>query len=85
MKKEVLDYYSQGNAKCMKCGENDLVVLCLDHIHNNGSYERKTLGFKGGYDTYRRLKRLGYPKGYQVLCYNCNIRKYFESINKEFI
>ncbi len=52
-----------------------LVCLTLDHIHNNGGEERRN-GLYGGERMYRRLAREGYPEGFQVLCYNCNIAKW---------
>jgi len=82
MKKEILEHYSNGVARCAHCRGEDLVVLCLDHVNDDGAYHRRTLGIHGGYETYRRLKRDGFPEGYQVLCYNCNMRKHFELTKK---
>lgn len=59
---------------CVCCGIDDPLVLNIDHINNNGSSERKTIG--EGIDFYRWLRRSGYPEGYQVLCYNCNCSKH---------
>jgi hypothetical protein len=52
-----------------------LAVLTIDHIDDNGAEERRRL-FKhnsqtGGFNFYRWLKKQGWPKGYQVLCFNC--------------
>jgi len=78
MKQEVFSHYSKGIPVCAHCGETELVVLCLDHINNDGNAQRKNTGVHGGYDFYRRLKREGYPEGYQVLCFNCNMRESFK-------
>lgn len=81
MKQEVFAHYTEEQPRCAYCGEDDLVVLCLDHINNDGGIHRKATGIRGGYDLYRRLKRADYPKGYQILCFNCNMRKAFKENN----
>lgn len=72
---DVLSVYSNGTMKCACCGESELKFLCLDHIHGGGSKHRKEVG--SGFALYLWLKRSGYPKGYQVLCHNCNMAKGF--------
>lgn len=65
----VINHYSNGKNCCARCGIDDIRVLDIDHINNNGAEERK------------RLKQLNliwwivknnYPTGYQILCRNCN-------------
>jgi len=68
----VWGYYSNGSIKCNCCGETMLEFLALDHIDNNGNEERKRLGNIKGTAFYKYLVDNGYPKGYQVLCFNCN-------------
>ncbi len=69
----VLSYYSNPNKKpvCNDCGEQDIEVLCLDHIKGGGSKHarerRSTL--------YNWVQRNDYPEGFQTLCANCNLRK----------
>ena len=74
-----MEHYSEGEVKCLKCGESDIDVLCLDHINDDGAEHRKKLGISGrgsaGTSTYEALKREGYPEGLQVLCANCNLKK----------
>ena len=61
---------------CACCGENEPVFLTLDHINGDGAADRKANGFVGGYSTYLKLKKRGWPTaGYQLLCYNCNCAK----------
>jgi len=79
-KYEVLSYYSSGTPKCARCGEADLIVLCIDHINADGAKQRKQ-NRATGIHLYYRLRRDGYPEGYQVLCANCNIRKQFAEYN----
>lgn len=63
---------------CSECGEDDVIVLVLDHINNNAQLDREENNHNGGFKLYSRLKRLGWPKeGYQLLCHNCNYRKEF--------
>lgn len=70
-------FLKYGGYTCCECGATDPDILTIDHIDpslvvkNNGRRE-------GGYELYRRLKREGFPSGYQVLCFNCNIKKHLE-------
>ena len=50
------------------CGEKDIDVLQVDHIHGGGSQERRTLPRQA---IYRRAIVVGLAE-YQVLCCNCN-------------
>ena len=71
-------HYSNNENKCCKCGNNDMEVLCLDHINDNGNDHRKELfnGVnKGGKRFYVWLIRNLFPSKLQVMCLNCNILK----------
>lgn len=70
LKREVIEGY--GGA-CVCCGTTLLVHLTIDHIDGGGRRERLT---NGGAGVYRRLRREGFPSGYQVLCFNCNSAKH---------
>jgi len=73
LKNKVFSHYSiDGQIKCLCCEENDIDVLCLDHIHGDGNIHRKTMGLKGGKDMYRWIKNNDYPDTFRVLCSNCN-------------
>jgi hypothetical protein len=65
-----------GGTQCRCCGENLVEFLSLDHINNNGAADRRS-GSRSGHVLYEKLKRAGWPSGYQVLCYNCNCAKGF--------
>lgn len=71
---DVLRHYSHGNPCCACCGETILEFLTIDHVHGGGSHARKGK-FSSSIQLYMWLKRNHYPKGFQVLCYNCNCGK----------
>lgn len=70
LKDEVFGAY--GGYVCRWCGTTDRTVLVIDHVHNDGAEHRRQIGTGG---LYSWLKRSGFPEGFQVLCYNDNIRK----------
>ena len=76
LKKEVMLVYSKRISKkdkptCACCGlDLHLDFLAIDHIHGRKQGDRKT-----GKQLYAYLKKENYPKGYQVLCWNCNTTK----------
>lgn len=67
----ILIHYGGSPPKCKCCGESQLEFLSLDHINGGGSKERRIYGSKLAYSLIRR----GFPKGYQILCHNCNQAK----------
>ena len=67
---EVLEAY--GGARCVCCGETDRDILQIDHINGGGRAHLKEIGEP----LHRWLHRQGFPPGYQVLCANCNTKKY---------
>lgn len=71
VRKQTFEAY--GGAFCACCGETVERFLSLDHIGNNGNVHRKEDKKNAGMSLYQRLKKQGYPPGYQVLCFNCNI------------
>ncbi len=71
MRLKILNHYSDGKLECVCCKEKILEFLTLDHINNDGTKLRKMYS-NGGHQHYRRIIKQGFPKGFQVLCYNCN-------------
>ena len=65
----VFNHYGK---KCACCGESNLKFLSIDHINGEGTIHRKKI--------HRQINiwlvRNNYPKGFQVLCFNCNWGKY---------
>ena len=65
-----------GGFKCNCCGTEEFSFLSLDHIGGEGNPDRLARfgnKFIGGHHMYRRLRREGFPPGYQVLCMNCQV------------
>ena len=69
-KLKVLNAY--GGCKCNHCGIEDIEVLCIDHIDNSGAKHRKEMI---GKRMYEYLIANNFPKGFQILCRNCNWKK----------
>lgn len=70
LKLEAITYYG---GKCDCCGEAEPLFLTIDHINNDGASHRKKV--IKHHRTYCWLKQNGYPIGFQVLCWNCNLGK----------
>lgn len=79
MRQEVLEHYSNGDVKCICCGERKAIFLQIDHIAGNGSDHRREIKAKGqtlgGNSFVYWLKKNGFPEGFQILCANCNYAK----------
>ena len=78
-KEEVIFYYSGGTMACANpYGQHnnepytDIRALQIDHLLSDGSKQKRTLKFEDGSALYRWLIKNAFPKGYQVLCANCN-------------
>lgn len=67
----VFDHYSKGTNRCNMCGESRAACLSIDHINGGGTQHKKSLKEVGISSFYGWLIRSNYPKGYQVLCMNC--------------
>lgn len=72
IKSKVFNAY--GGFVCSECGISDPDVLTIDHINPDTKVSRRDVGNI----LRRRLAREGFPPGYQVLCFNCNIKKHRE-------
>lgn len=69
---EVLTHYSNGEMKCACCGENEVKFLTLDHINGRSDGQRAA-----GTALVQWIRKMKYPSGFQVLCFNCNCAKGF--------
>ena len=63
----------QYGGECVCCGETEFKFLAIDHIKGGGRKHLKEIG--GASSLIYWLKKNGYPKGFQILCYNCNMAK----------
>jgi hypothetical protein len=64
-----------GGYMCRCCSLNVAVVLSIDHVDGGGCQHEKEIGKLGG-RLYAWIVRHGFPSGFQVLCFNCNVGKY---------
>lgn len=71
-------YSRNGEVKCALCDECRIGALTMDHINGGGSTHRKSIS-----KIYFWLRKNGYPPEYQILCSNCNFKKYLVSIRSE--
>ncbi|MGY5151581.1 MAG: hypothetical protein ACW9XA_04875 [Candidatus Nitrosopumilus sp. bin_6a] len=73
LKSDVMEKYSNGKPCCSCCGFDNIDGLSIDH-----KLGRKHHGHSRSFSSkifYQFLKRENFPKGYQVLCINCNSAK----------
>lgn len=63
-----LQHYSDGTMKCLMCGIDDIRVLDLDHINDDGAKHREEIN----YNLIFWIKKNNFPPMFQVLCRNCN-------------
>lgn len=84
LKIDVLTHYGKsGRLLCQwpGCRVRDVDCLSLDHIANDGAAHKKRLSKSKGYKTgtghslYRLAKKLKFPKGFQTLCCNHQMKK----------
>jgi len=66
---DCINHYSKGKNCCSCCGVFHLEFLAIDHIKGNGIKHREKI--KEYLPLY--LKRNNYPKGFRILCHNCNM------------
>ena len=51
---------------CKCCGENNIYILSIDHVHGNGKTDKKAPYL------YKYIIKNNFPNDYQILCMNCN-------------
>lgn len=78
-KLKVISHYG---SECVCCKMDNPLILCIDHINENGSKHRQqlkqTTTVKGsGISFYRWVIKNNYPPDLQILCFNCNSAKHF--------
>jgi hypothetical protein len=68
----VMHAYGGESRACACCGEDEPTFLTLDHVNNGGGAHRRAKGNQG---VYHELRRAGYPPGFRILCFNCNLAR----------
>ena len=69
--RQVLDQYGY---ICTCCGENNPLMLTIDHTEGGGNIHRREER-KTSNEWLKAVIQEGFPDTYQVLCYNCNMSK----------
>ena len=77
--KLIFDHYG---GKCKNCGEEDNDVLCIDHINGGGTKHVEQLK-KNGTLFYPWIIKNNFPPDLQLLCHNCNIKKYKQILKQK--
>jgi hypothetical protein len=72
LKREVFAAY--GNC-CACCGEDHPRFLSIDHVNGGGGAHRRTVGTTAM--VMLDIIKHGFPADYQLLCFNCNLGRYF--------
>ena len=70
LKMKVISHYSNGKNECECCGEKNFEFLTIDHLPN--APHKRNNENRSGTEFYHWLRRNNYPKGFRVLCMNCN-------------
>jgi len=81
-KLDVYTHYSNGVPKCACCGVSGIEFLTVDHIIPKLEMEKDQKMIKKGFRANFKANRLSqwliknnFPKGFQILCWNCNFAK----------
>jgi hypothetical protein len=64
---QVIEHYG---GVCTCCGETNPAFLSVDHVNNDGAEHRLVTN---NTNICGWLVRNGFPDGFTVLCYNCNL------------
>jgi len=72
MRAAVIRAYGGESPACVCCSETHAAFLTLDHVNNGGRAHRLEKGNQG---VHYELRKGGYPPGFQILCFNCNMAK----------
>jgi len=71
----VYNHYCNGDARCQRCGETNIKCLSIDHINSGGRKHRKEINNRS---LPIWLIQNCFPKGFQILCMNCQFIKRVE-------
>lgn len=68
-----LQHYGGKVPRCKCCKEKIVQFLAIDHINGEGNRHRREVLRRG--EIYYWLIKNNFPKGFQILCHNCNMAK----------
>ena len=71
---KILKHYSGEIPSCACCGEKEIKFLSIDHIEGGGLKHLRKEGLNRSGLTGWIIKN-NFPKGFQILCHNCNFAK----------
>jgi hypothetical protein len=72
-RRQALEHYGGVPPRCSCCAEARVEFLTIDHAAGGGTrHRREELQNSIGHGIYGWLRRQGYPRGFRVLCMNCN-------------
>ena len=80
-KEAIINYYG---GKCVECGISDKDVLTIDHINSESPKIFRGNVRITGSEFYSYLIKNDLPSGFQVLCFNCNYKKYLRDLRSRF-
>ncbi len=80
LRRQVLEHYSGKPSKCKLCSYDKIECLDLDHIQGGGNKLRKENPRFNYYSWWKWIINNNYPKGFQVLCRNCNWLKHINNL-----
>jgi hypothetical protein len=69
-----LEHYGGSPPRGACCGEQNTGLLAIDHIDGSGGQHRRQ--DPSAKDLARWLSKSGYPPGFRVLCFSCNIARH---------
>ena len=80
-----LDVLKKINPKldCKECGIDDIRVLVIDHIKNDGYKERREMNYSSFYRKILKMSAEEISEKYQILCRNCNWIRRLEDIEQK--
>ena len=63
-----------GKCACPDCPESNVAFLTIDHVNDDGAAHRKIVSSN---TIYRQVIKEDFPPRYRLLCFNCNMGRYF--------
>jgi len=79
---QTIEHYTESNNACVCCGIKGVDFLTIDHIEGKkemeNNVELKKIGYSSGirgHHLHRWLVSKKFPRGFQILCWNCNFAK----------